>query len=216
MPALTLNRGLLIAVEGIDGCGKSTLAKSLASFFTQQQLPTLLTKEPGGTPLGQVVRHAIHEKKGAVCPRAEFLLFAADRAQHMEHVIEPHLRKGYVVISDRMGDSSLVYQGYGRGLEHSMIMTINQWAMKSLKPDITIHVKVDVAVAMQRIIARHEKMTAIEQEAHEFFEKLSNGFDQLYARRTDVIAIDGNQTVENCYVQATEKLSTWINNNRNL
>ncbi len=214
MPALTLHRGLLIAIEGIDGSGKSTLAKSLASFFTQQQLPTLLTKEPGGTPLGLVLRHAIHEKKGAVCPRAEFLLFAADRAQHMEHVIEPHLQQGYIVISDRMGDSSLVYQGYGRGLDHAMIKNINEWAMKGIKPDITVHVQVDVDIAMQRIIARQEKMTSIEQEAREFFARLSTGFDQLYANRHDVISIDGNQSAYDCYIQASHKLNTWINQHR--
>jgi dTMP kinase len=214
MPALTLDRGLLIAIEGIDGSGKSTLAKSLASFFSQTKTPTLLTKEPGGTPLGLLLRHAIHEKKGAICPRAEFLLFAADRAQHMEYIIEPHLQQGYIVISDRMGDSSLVYQGYGRGLDRDMIKSINEWAMKGIKPDITIHVKVDVDIAMQRIIARQEKITSIEQEARDFFARLSTGFDQLYAHRTDVISIDGNQPVHDCYVQASEKLNTWINNHR--
>jgi dTMP kinase len=214
MPVLKLKRGLLIAIEGIDGSGKSTLARSIYSLLQEKKFPVILTKEPGGTPLGLDLRKALQERKEsfALSPRAEFLLFAADRAQHMEQLVQPRLREGYIVISDRMGDSSLVYQGYGRGLDRTIIKQINQWAMHSIMPDVTLHVDVDVDVAMQRIIARQEKITAFEREKKDFFERLTTGFNELYAHRTDIIKIDGNQSPDHCLTQASEQLITWIEN----
>src|SRR5438067_1616217 len=109
-------QGMLITIEGIDGSGKSTLAKNLYQHLIANDVDALLTREPGATPLGKALRTILQEKNVAVCDQAEYLLFAADRAQHFKDTIIPALAKGTVVISDRMADSSLVYQGYGRGL----------------------------------------------------------------------------------------------------
>lgn len=207
---LTLKKGILIAIEGIDGSGKSSLAKNIYESLLNQKYEVLLTKEPGGTQLGQQLRQLVQEKKMPICAKAEFMLFATDRAQHFHELIGPELSKKKIIISDRMADSSLVYQGYGRGLDKTMIETINTWVMNNIKPDITIYVKVSANIAVQRILARNVELTSFEKEKHEFIDKLVYGFNKLYKNRNDVIIIDGNQSMEQVTHQATMALITWI------
>jgi dTMP kinase len=185
--------GLLIAIEGIDGSGKSTLAKELYNHLCAKNIQVLLTKEPGDTPLGKEIRSLVQEQHVAICPKAEYLLFAADRAQHAQQVILPALAQGKVVISDRMGDSSIAYQGYARGLEIDMIKMINRWALNECMPDLTIFVKIDPTVARQRYIERSNHLSAFEKEEELFMRKIHDGFCDLYKNRSDVIIIDGNQ-----------------------
>jgi dTMP kinase len=205
-----LQKGILIAIEGIDGSGKSSLAKNLYQEFLNQKYAVLLTKEPGGTPLGLQLRTIVQEKKVPVCAKAEFMLFAADRAQHFEQVIIPALDEGKIVISDRMSDSSLVYQGYGRGLDMNAINAVNNFVMNGIKPDITVYVKVPLAVATERIMKRNLALTSFEKEKEDFVSKLANGFDQLYKNREDVIIVDGTQTQELITQEATSKILSWI------
>ena len=190
------NQGILIACEGIDGSGKSTLARALYAFFSNQNIPSLLTKEPGGTPLGSHVRSLVQNPDIKRCALAEFLLFAADRAEHFNTVILPALHKKTLVISDRMADSSLVYQGFGRGLDMTMLATINAWAMHHHKPSVTLYVRVPASCAFERRRARNETITAFEQEKTDFFNRLIEGFEQIYHNREDVICIDGTQSPE--------------------
>lgn len=211
MPKLT--RGVVIAVEGIDGSGKSTLAKNLAATLTTVSYPVLLTKEPGATSLGKQIRTIVQEHKEPINFKAEFLLYAADRAQHWHELILPNKAHNKLIISDRMSDSSLVYQGYGRSLSIEYIQCINSWVMDNQKPDLTLYVKVDVETALTRIRVRNEKLTRFEQEKKEFFERLSNGFDTLYQQRTDVFIIDGHQPIETITNQATAQVVTWIKHN---
>lgn len=194
--------GILIAVEGIDGSGKSTVCASIARTL-KSQLPVLLTKEPGGTPLGMQLR-AIVQQPIPRCSKTEFLLFAADRAQHFETVVLPALEHNMIVISDRMADSSLVYQGYGRGLDTTMIAQINRWAMHDRLPDITLYIRISLETALSRIHARNLELTAFEQEKHDFLQRLIDGFDHLYTHRSDVIIIDGTQTQEAVYQEALQ------------
>ena len=205
-----LQKGILIAIEGIDGSGKSSLAKNLYQEFLNQKYAVLLTKEPGGTPLGLQLRTIVQEKKVPVCAKAEFMLFAADRAQHFEQVIIPALDEGKIVISDRMSDSSLVYQGYGRGLDMNAINAVNNFVMNGIKPDITVYVKVPLAVATERIMKRNLALTSFEKEKEDFVSKLAHGFDQLYKNREDVIIVDGTQTQELITREATSKILSWI------
>lgn len=188
--------GILIACEGIDGSGKSTLAHALFNYFSAINNDTLLTKEPGGTSFGMQLRTILQSSTHKRCPKAEFLLFAADRAQHFHEVIMPELAQGKLIISDRLADSSLVYQGYGRGLDLAMIKTINAWAMQNYTPPITIYLKVTAQTAFDRIHTRNEEKTIFEQESKDFFNRLIEGFDCLYANRSDVIIIDGNKKQE--------------------
>jgi len=205
-----LKNGILIAIEGIDGSGKSSLAKNLYQEFLNQKYAVLLSKEPGGTPLGLQLRTIVQEKKVAVCPKAEFMLFAADRAQHFNAVIIPALEQNKIIISDRMADSSLVYQGYGRGLDMNAINAVNNFVMNGIKPDITIYVKVSLQVATERIMKRNLALTSFEKEKEDFVNKLAAGFDELYKNREDVIIVDGNQTQEQVLEETLEKLAPWI------
>ncbi len=189
-----LSRGILIVIEGIDGSGKSTLAGALDQKLQEHGLPVLLTREPGGTPLGKQLRQLVQERTAPIADRAEFLLFAADRAQHADEVIAPQLQQNKLIISDRLGDSSLVYQGFGRGLDREFIARVNDWALGGIKPDRTLFVHIDVDTALERVKERSKLLSAFEQEPREFFTTLTNGFEQLYANRTDVCRLDGTQS----------------------
>lgn len=211
-----LKKGILISVEGIDGSGKSTLAKKLAALLAAQGLPVILTKEPGGTHLGQQLRTILQEKTMAIDPVAEFLLFAADRAQHFHELVLPALQKNMIVISDRMADSSLAYQGYGRGLDQKSITSINAWAMQQRMPDLTIFCDVSIATASQRLTKRNEKLTSFEKEDTSFMERVLHGFNQIFKNRDNVVRINGNQSVETLAQQACDSVTQWILKNQSL
>jgi dTMP kinase len=207
-----LKRGLLIAIEGIDGSGKTLLTTNLAALLAQSY-PVLTTREPGGSLLGKNLRGILHEKKFAIDSKAEYLLFAADRAQHFQEVIIPALAANNLVLSDRLGDSSLVYQGYGRGLDKTMIQTINTWAMNGLSPDLVIYVRVDATIAYERLVRRGKPLTSFEQEPRSFFEKLCTGFDDIYRDQKNVLPIDGTQSPTYVAHNTYEKLTAWLSNN---
>lgn len=208
-----LTKGLLIVIEGIDGSGKSTLAKHLAHALINRGLPIRLTREPGGSPLGTHLRTLVQEQTMPLCPKAEYLLFAADRAQHIQQVIKPSLEHGMVVISDRMADSSLVYQGYGRGLDKEMIKCINAWAMEDMTPDITFYVRVSAPVAIKRILSRNAELSAFEKEHYSFIERLIQGFDELFENKPNGYIIDGEQSETAVANQALEYVVSWIQRN---
>lgn len=207
----TLKTGLLIAVEGIDGSGKSTLAASLRSSLEQEQLPVMLTFEPGDTQLGAHIRKLLQERPTPMSDTAEYLLFAADRAQHMHELVKPMLAAHTIVISDRMADSSLAYQGYGRGLNKDMIREVNSWALQNIKPDITLYVKISLATSLERLKARKTVPTAIEQEKADFTERVINGFETIFKDRQDVIVLDGEQTYEQILAAAHQAIMQYLN-----
>lgn len=209
--------GLLIGIEGIDGCGKSTFAKSLVQSLVEQDLAPVLTREPGGTEFGLKLRQILQyrDQLPELDAKAEYLLFAADRAQHFSQVVIPSLQLGKIVISDRTGDSSLVYQGYGRGLDLNMIAQINNWATQQIKPNLTIYLKINLQTAQARIAKRAEQLTAFELAGAQFLNQLIAGFDTLYASRNDVLILDGNLPTDDLVQQAVSKIlnlvkSTWF------
>lgn len=200
--------GLLIGIEGIDGCGKSTFAKSLSQYLNEQKIFSVLTREPGGTDFGLKLRQIL-QYRDQTCEldaKAEYLLFAADRAQHFKQIVIPNLALGKIIISDRTGDSSLVYQGYGRGLDRNMIGQINNWATVGIRPNLTIYLKINLETAQSRIASRAEQMTAFEQAGAQFLNKLIAGFDDLYANRDDVLILDGNLPTATLVQQAAIKI----------
>ncbi len=201
-----MKKGFLISIEGIDGSGKSTLARNLAHLLQKHNHEIFLTKEPGGSPLGQKLRDILHEQKEIVCDTAEYLLFAADRAQHFYSIIKPALAQGKIVISDRLHDSSLAYQGYGRGIDRNMITSINKWVMDGIAPDLTLHVKIDVATAVARIKQSRHLLTSFEQEKQDFWQRVSDGFDTIFANRENVIKLDGSLDAETLAEQATKNI----------
>lgn len=146
-------------------------------------------------------------------PTAEYLLFAADRAQHMSELIKPLLATHNIVISDRMADSSLAYQGYGRKLSTDMIRSINSWAMQNIKPDITLYVKISLATSIARLKQRKTIPTAIEQEKSSFTQRVIDGFETIFHNRPDVIVLDGEQTQEKIHADAYQAIIKYITEN---
>lgn len=201
-------QGLFITVEGIDGTGKSSLCKNVKETLSSKY-SVVLTKEPGGTQLGKGLRATLLQKDVAMCDKAEFLLFATDRAQHFHQIIEPNVQAGALVISDRCADSSLVYQGYGRGLNIEMIKTVNNWAMNGRQPDLVIYLKLSAKVAYERMAARNVPLNSFEQETA-FMEKLTAGFDTLVAPRDNVITLDAQVSQEELTAQAVAAIEKLI------
>ena len=209
-----LQRGILVAIEGIDGSGKSTLALNIPKALTIQSWPVLLTKEPGDTTLGTHLRSILHDQSIQKSPKAEFLLFAADRAQHITTVVHPAIQHKQIVISDRMADSSVVYQGYVRGVDVDMIKKINAWVTEQHEPDIILYLRVSADIAYGRLVTRNTPLTSIEQEPKEFFQKAVEGFDTVMKSRPNAFILDGTQTPEQLTTIATEIILSWIRANK--
>jgi dTMP kinase len=201
--------GLLISIEGIDGSGKSTLAKKLHEHISQYH-NTLLTKEPGDSELGAHIRAIVQKQDVPVCSKAEYLLFAADRAQHFEQKVIPALQENSIVISDRMADSSVVYQGVARGIDIDFINTVNAWAMCGHRPDVTIFVNTPPEVARKRLIMRNKALTAFEKEHKEFMQHVHDGFCTLFNNRKNVIIIDGERDEQTVLHETLRSLTSWL------
>ena len=166
-------KGVLIAFEGIDGCGKSTQISLLAGYLEKKGISHMVTREPGGTPLGEEIRRLLlHTSPGPV-PKAELLLYLADRAQHVETVILPAIEKGQVVLTDRFYLSTLAYQCYGRGLSKEIFRVVTTWSLNALKPRLTFLLDLPVGELRSRL---GHKMDRLECEDREFFERVREGF----------------------------------------
>ncbi len=205
-------QGFLITFEGIDGSGKTSAAQALYQDLVKKYT-TLLTREPGATHLGKVLRTLLQGRTFSLDPKAEYLLFAADRAQHMQEIVLPALAEGIHVISDRMADSSYAYQGYGRGVDPDMIHTVNSWAMQGREPDLTIYVMITYEEARRRLGARNEQATVFEQEQEAFFERVAQGFEAVFALRSPqsiVMRVDGLQKQEHLHAEINNKVSKFL------
>lgn len=169
--------GRFITIEGIDGAGKTTQAKFLASYLHQAGHRVLVTYEPGGTPLGEILREMLLDRRfSAMVPAAELFLYAAARAEHVARVIRPALAQGQVVICDRFSDSTLVYQGYGRGLDLSLLAAVNTLATGGLEPDLTVVLDLPAEEAQRRLLASGRPADRLEAQGLEFLERLRRGY----------------------------------------
>jgi len=205
-----LYNGRLIAIEGLDGSGKTSVAHALEKKLTNNNYSVVLTKEPGGTELGAMLREILHTKKQNVCDTAEFLLFAADRAQHFQQLVIPALKAGKIVIADRLADSSLAYQGYGRGLDRSMIQSINQWAMQQVTPDVTLYLRIDPTTALNRVRRRQEALTSFEQEARDFWMRVVDGYEKIFVGRKNLVVVDALLPLQELAEQAAQQVLTML------
>ena len=208
-----LKRGILIAIEGIDGSGKSTLAQSLSLALEQQGFNTLLTKEPGDSQLGKEIRELVCTQNIAISPIAQYLLFAADRAQHFTELIIPALKNNILIICDRLADSSLAYQSYGNGVDIEMVKSINTWSMHNIVPDLTIFVRVPVETALERC-GKRGALSAYEKK--DFLYRVANGFEEIYKNRNNVIMVDGTESPENLNQIAVHTIKQWLIDNNHL
>jgi dTMP kinase len=203
--------GLFISLEGIDGVGKSTQSDLLEEFLRAQGREVVRTLEPGGTELGQEIRHLLLHRKGDVAPRAEALLYAADRAHHVSTKIRPALERGEVVITDRYLDSSVAYQGVGRALMAEDVRAISMFAVEGLLPNLTILLDLDAAAAAARRSKTGEAPDRLEREKIEFFEAVRQAFlDMAAAEPNRWLVIDARQTVEEMQQQIRARVSALL------
>ena len=173
--------GFLITFEGGEGCGKSTQARLLYQKLQQHNIPSLLTQEPGGTPLGNKIRSVLKVKRDfTISPLSELFLFAACRSQLIQDVIGPALEAGQVVVCDRFSDSTVVYQGFGRGLDLSLIDSVNTSATGGLKPDVTILLDVLPEQGLQRKRKIHQDR--FDSEELSFHRRIREGYLNLAAK----------------------------------
>lgn len=170
-------RGRLICLEGPDGAGKSTAAAAIAAAIGADS-----TRQPGATPLGQVLREVLLDADLDIAPRAEALLMAADRAQHVEEWIRPRLDAGTHVVCDRYVGSSIAYQGFGRGLDPDEVAALSSFAVDEVDPDLVLLLDVDTAVSRSRMGARRDR---IESAGVDFMERVRAGYVYLAERDPD-------------------------------
>ena len=168
--------GLFVTFEGGDGSGKTTQAGLLESWLTGQGRGVVRTREPGGTDLGLELREIVLHRRGHIAPRAEALLYAADRAQHVETLVRPALERGDVVVQDRYIDSSVAYQGAGRVLGGDEVRDLSRWAVEGLAPDLTVLLDLDEAAARSRLDASRTTYDRLEAEAQDFHARVRAAF----------------------------------------
>lgn len=197
------SRKMFITFEGIDGVGKSTQIDIVESWLNQKSLPFIRSFEPGGTDLGQEIRHLLLHRKGEVSSRSEALLYAADRAHHVETKIRPALNEGKVVLADRYFDSSVAYQGAARDLNLNEVRDISLWAVNNLLPDLTVLLDLDAEQAISRRNLTGTNPDRLEQEKVDFFERAREAYLTLAENEPErFMVLDAAETVE----QISEKL----------
>lgn len=190
---------LFITFEGADGCGKTTQIELLDKYLQERGFKTLVTREPGAKGLGEKLREILLNYDGEVSPNCESFLFLADRAQHVDCVIKPALKKGIIVLCDRHTDSTVAYQGYGRQLDIEQIKNLNKIAVNGLKPNLTIVFDIDIETSMQRVGKTKDRM---ESAGSEFFNRVRNGYLAIAKEEPNrVKVINSANTIENIHKQ---------------
>ncbi len=197
---------MFITLEGPEGAGKSTQLPQLAKWLEVTGRVVVTTKNPGGTLIGGQIREILLKPANtALVPLAELLLYAADRAQHVEEVVKPALAQGSVVLCDRYTDSTLAYQGFGRGLDEAMIAQLNQLATGGLSPALTLLLDLPVEEGLARV-ARSRQVDRLETEAIAFHHRLRDGYLALAQREPSrFVVVDATQTTET--VQAALRMA---------
>ena len=203
-------RGLFITFEGADGSGKSTQAEKTAKYLSKNNIENILTREPGGTDLGQNLRNILLNYDEKVSDNCEFFLYLADRSQHVDTKIMPALQQGKIVLCDRHTDSTLAYQGYARGLDKKRINELNNIATNGLIPDLTIVFDVDTEVAMSRIGGNKDRM---ESESADFHRKVREGYLDIAKKNPDRVRIvNSNNGIEAVFKDTINIITEFISN----
>ncbi len=202
---------MFITFEGIDGVGKSTQVELLIAHLESLGKTVCRTHEPGGTELGVEIRHLLLHRKGEVSPRAEALLYAADRAHHVATKIRPALERGEVVVSDRYMDSSIAYQGSGRHLGFDQIRELSMFAADRLLPDLTVLLDLDASAEQVRRNKTVEERDRLEREKIEFFETVRQAFLTLAkAEPQRWLVLDASATVEDMQSKIRERVASLL------
>jgi dTMP kinase len=200
-------RGKLITIEGIDGAGKTTLAAALLKALQARGVNIELLREPGGVRAAELIRGLVKDPALHIGARAEALLYAAARAQLVEEAVRPLLSADEWVLLDRFVDSSLAYQGAGRGLGIEPVRAINEFATGSLTPDLTLLLKVDPRIGRRRSENRPGPVDRLEREEEEFFARVASAYAELAAAAPErIVAIDGSLPPEDVLYAALEAI----------
>jgi dTMP kinase len=202
-----VTKGLFISFEGIDGVGKSTQLDLLVRYFEELGRTVCRTLEPGGTDLGREIRELLLHRKGEVAPRAEALLFAADRAHHVATLVRPALERGEVVITDRYLDSSVAYQGSGRDLGFDQVRDLSLFAVDGLLPDLTVLLDLDAEKAAARRSNTGAEPDRLERAKTEFFETARQSYLTMAAAEPSRwLVLDAEQSVEAMQAKIRERV----------
>jgi len=201
-------RPKFITFEGIEGCGKSTQAKKLHEYFIAQNIASILTREPGGTPASESIRAIlIDEKIAKLEAKTELFLNFAARLEHVEKLIKPQLQQNKIVISDRFFDSTYAYQGSAFGLDEDLIDAVKKMAIQDFVPDITFLIDVPVKTAFARIVNRSDN-NRYEKLGQEFHQKVRDGFLQLAKKNPRIKVIDGTKTLQEISAEIIQTLTS--------
>lgn len=200
--------GLWITLEGGDGSGKTTQAEMLESWLADAGHTVLRTREPGGSEVGQLIRDIVLHHTGEIAPRAEALLYAADRANHVATVVQPALNRGEIVLQDRYLDSSVAYQGAGRVLDGSQVRDLSLWATEGALPDLTLLLDLDPAAARVRLDAADKPFDRLEAEKLDFHTRVREAFLALAkAEPGRFLVVDASASPEHIAEQIRARVS---------
>lgn len=208
-------KGKFLTFEGIDGCGKSTQMRLLASELRLRGHEVITTREPGGTQFGNRLREVLLDVEGQVDPLAELLVFAADRAQHVRTLIRPALESNHIVLSDRYADATSAYQGAGRGFPARTINLAIQLATGGLKPDLTLLFDLPVEISLKRAHGRHHNSgtlpNRLDTEDPGFYERVRQSYLKLASEEPDRFRIiDANKAIEEVHAQVMKVVEGFL------
>ena len=204
--------GLFLTFEGGDGSGKSTQASLLTQWLTDTGHPVLRTREPGGTDLGVELRNIVLHRRGHIAPRAEALIYAADRAHHIATTVKPALERGDIVVQDRYLDSSVAYQGDGRELEAEEIRGISLWAASGLMPDLTFLLDLDQTLGRDRVLRSSTGYDRLEAEEDDFHARVRAAYLRLAAAEPDrFVVLDASGSRESLAAAVRARVEPLLN-----
>ncbi len=205
-----MKKGLLIALEGPDGSGKSTQIRMLCDYLENKSHEVLLTREPGGTDISEKIRQIILDNSNAeMCGMCEALLYASSRAQLAEEVLKPALERGCIVLSDRFVYSSIVYQGIGRGLGIDRIKYINDAALNGVKADLTIMINVSYEEGLRRKLSQRD-LDRLENSGNNFHKKVYEGYQYIATNMDNIVVIDGNRSLQEVHEDIIREVEKFI------
>jgi dTMP kinase len=203
--------GVFITFEGGDGAGKTTQIEMLRDWLERQGHTVVVTREPGGTDIGVELRNIVLHHRGFLAPRAEALLYAADRAHHIHTVVRPALERGDVVVQDRYFDSSVAYQGAGRVLSEEEVRDLSLWATEHLMPQLTVVLDIPADIARERRDSDNRVFDRLEAEADDFHERVRQAYHRLAdAEPERFLMIDGQRPIDDIHAEVVSRVSALL------
>lgn len=204
-----MKKGCFITFEGADGCGKTTQSELVKKYLEEKGFDVIWTREPGSAGLGKKIRELLLHYDGEVAPMCEAFLFLADRAQHIEQLIKPAVESGKIVVCDRHTDSTLAYQGYGRGKDLQELEYLNNLATGDIKPDLTFVFDVSTEVAQTRVGSEKDRM---ESAGIEFHKKVRNGYLEIAKQEpARVKVVNADNSIETVFADTKKILDEFLN-----